>query len=173
MTVRRRDFSAACRHISWEESIMRRLIAALSTLILIGLVVQAWAGPAEEVAQISGARLQAFEEGTPDTYSADFADNAVLTSSFSAFRIEGKAAIRSYIAELFQQYPKRRLFARHPAMRVYNDDLVVQDAYFALNMTNQKGDVAIFQLRSSVTWAKLGGRWQIVDQHVSRLPMTP
>ena len=58
-------------------------------------------------------------------------------------------------------------------MRVYNDDLVVQDAYFALNVTNQKGDAAIFQLRSSVTWAKLGGRWQIVDANTSRLPLAP
>jgi len=152
---------------------MQRFIVALSTLILIGFVAQAWAGPAEEVAQISGARGQAFEEGTVDAYSADFADNAVLTSSLSAFRIEGKAAIRSYFAELFQLYPKRRVFTRQPAMRVFNDDLVVQNAYFALHLTNQKGDVTIFQLRSSVTWGKISGRWQIVDQHVSRLPMAP
>jgi uncharacterized protein (TIGR02246 family) len=152
---------------------MQRFIVALSTLILIGFIAQAWAGPAEEVAQLSRARGQAFEEGTPDTYSADFADNAALTSSFSAFRIDGKAAIQSYFAELFQLYPKRRVFVRQPAIRVYNDDLVVQDAYFALDLTNQKGDVTIFQVRSSVTWGKVGGRWQIVDQHVSRLPMAP
>jgi hypothetical protein len=159
--------------VSSEESIMQPFIAALSTLLLIGFVPAAWAGPAEEIAQISGARGQAFEEGTPDTYSADFADNAVLTSSFSAFRIEGKAAIRSYFAELFQLYPKRRVLPRHPAIRMYNDDLVVQNGYFSLYMTSQKGDVAVFQLRSSVTWGKIGGRWQIVDQHVSRLPMVP
>ena len=152
---------------------MQRFIVVLSTLILIGFVAQAWAGPAEEVAQISGARGQAFEEGTVDAYSADFADNAVLTSSFSAFRIEGKAAIRSYFAELFQLYPKRRVFARQPAMRVFNDDLVVQNAYFALHVTNQRGEVTIFHLRSSVTYGKISGRWQIVDQHVSRLPMAP
>jgi uncharacterized protein (TIGR02246 family) len=152
---------------------MKRFIAALSTLIVMSFVAQAWAGPGEEVAQISGSRGQAFEEGTADTYSADFADNGVLTSSLSAFRIEGKAAIRSYFAELFQLYPKRRVFTRQPAMRVFNDDLVVQNAYFALHLTNQKGDVTIFQLRSSVTWGKISGRWQIVDQHVSRLPMAP
>jgi len=39
-------------------------------------------------------------------------------------------------------------------MRVFNDDLVVQNAYFALHLTNQKGDVTIFQLRSSVTWGR-------------------
>jgi len=30
----------------------------------MSFVAQAWAGPGEEVAQISGARGQAFEEGT-------------------------------------------------------------------------------------------------------------
>ena len=152
---------------------MQRFIAALSTSMLVGFASQAWAGPAEEVAQISGGRIQAFEEGTPDAYSADFADNASLTSSFSAFRIDGKAAIRAYFAELFQLYPKRRLFVRQPATRAYNDDLVIQNGYFALHLTNPKGEVSIFQVRSSVTWGKVGGRWQIVDQHVSRLPMTP
>jgi len=57
---------------------MQRFIVVLSTLILIGFVAHAWAGPAEEVAQISGARGQAFEEGTVDAYSADFADNAAV-----------------------------------------------------------------------------------------------
>ena len=47
---------------------MQKLIAALSTLILTGFFAQAWAGPAEEVAQLSGARVQAFEEGTPEAY---------------------------------------------------------------------------------------------------------
>ena len=149
---------------------MQRFIAALSTLLLMAFVSQAWAGPAEEVAPLAAARGQAFEEGIVDAYAADVAENGVLTSSLSAFRIEGKAAIRAFYVELFQLYPKRRVFTRQPMIRVYNDDLVVQNAYFAFDATNQKGDVAILSLRSSTTWAKVGGRWQIVDQHVSRMP---
>jgi hypothetical protein len=32
--------------------------------------------------------------------------------------------------------------------------------------------MATYTLRSSVVWAKLGGRWQIVDQHGSQ-PIAP
>ncbi len=152
---------------------MKRSIAALCSLILVVLAAEIWAGPVEEVAQIAGPRLKAFQEGDVDAYTAAFADNAVVNSSFAAFRIEGKEAIRAYITELFQMYPRRRAFARQPAMRAYNDDLVISNSYTMLNATDQQGKVTTFHLRSSTAWAKLGGRWQIVDTHSSRLPVAP
>ena len=42
-----------------------------------------------------------------------------------------------------------------------------------LNLLNERGDPKIFETRYSLIWAKVGGRWQIVDQHVSRLPSNP
>ena len=152
---------------------MKRIIATLSTLILVSIAAEALAGPVEEVAQIAGPRLKAFQEGDVDAYAAALADNAVVNSSSSAFRIEGKEAIRAYFTELFQIYPRRRIFVRQSAMRAYNDDLVISNSYLALNVTDQQGKITAFQLRSSVAWAKLGGRWQIVDQHTSRLPVAP
>lgn len=152
---------------------MKRSIAALCALILAVLAPAIWAGPVEEVAQIAGPRLKAFQEGDLDAYSAAYADNAVVNSSSSAFRIEGKEAIRAYFTELFQMYPRRRVLVRQPAMRAYNDDLVISNSYSALHVTDQQGKVTAFHLRSSVAWAKLGGRWQIVDQHTSRLPVAP
>ena len=85
--------------------------------------------------------------------------------------MEGKEAIRAYFTELFQLYPKRRVLPRQPIVRAYNDDLVVQNGYSVLYLTDQKGQTTTYATRSSVTWAKIGGRWQIVDQHTSRLPM--
>ena len=150
---------------------MRKSIVVLSALFWAGLSIQSWAGPVEDVAQIAGPRNQMFEEGNADALTAAFADNAVLTSSISGFRIEGKEAIRAYFSQLFQLYPARRLFTRQPMARAFNDDLVVHDTYNALYLTDQKGQVTQLTLRASVVWAKVGGRWQIVDQHVSRLPM--
>lgn len=151
---------------------MKRSIAVLSSFILMGFAVGVWAGPAEEVAQIAGPRLQALQEGNLDAYTAAYADNAVFHSSLSPFRIEGKEAIRAYFAELFQLYPGRRVFTRQTAARAYGDDLVVQNAYFVVYFTDQNGQVAQFSFRSSTSWAKISGRWQIVDAHVSRVPMT-
>jgi uncharacterized protein (TIGR02246 family) len=150
---------------------MKNSIAILFTLIFAGLSAESWAGPIDDVAQIAGPRGKVFEEGTAEAYAAAFADSAVLTSSLSAFRVEGKEAIKAYFAELFQQYPGRRLFVRQPAARPYGDDLVVQNGYFVLYLTDPKGQVTQLSLRSSVVWSKVGGRWQIVDQHVSRLPV--
>lgn len=152
---------------------MKRSISALCALMLVVLAAEIWAGPVEEVAQIAGPRLKAFQEGDLDAYTAAYADNAVVNSSSSAFRIEGKDAIRAYFTELFQTYPRRRVFARQQAMRAYNDDLVISNSYSVLNVTDQQGKVTAYHLRSSVAWAKLGGRWQVVDQHTSRLPVAP
>ena len=152
---------------------MKRLVARLFILVFTGICAEVWAGPAEEVLQIAGPRLKALEEGNVDAYMAAFADNAMFHSALSPFRIEGKEAIRGYFAELFQLYPKRRVLPRQSAVRAYNDDLVIQDSYLVLYWTDQKGQIATFATRNSVAWAKTGGRWQIVDQHVSRLPMAP
>jgi uncharacterized protein (TIGR02246 family) len=152
---------------------MKRLVATLSILLLVGSVVEVWAGPAEEVAQIAAPRVQALQDGNLDAYVAAYADNAVFQSSLTAFRIEGKEAIRAYFAQVFKLYPERRILTRQPAIRAYNDDLVVQNGYAILYLTDGNGHIATYHTRSSVTWAKLGGRWQIVDQHTSRLPVAP
>jgi uncharacterized protein (TIGR02246 family) len=152
---------------------MKRLIATMATVMLAGLVSEVLAGPVEEVAQIAAPRVQALQDGNLDAYTAAYADNAVFQSSLSAFRIEGKQAIRAYFEEVLRLYPTRRILPRQPAMRAYNDDLVVQNGYAVLYLTDPKGQVTTVHTRSSVTWAKVGGRWQIVDQHTSRLPVAP
>jgi len=116
---------------------------------------------------------QGFSRGDLDGFTAAFADNAVVNSSSSAFRIEGKEAIRAHFTEFFQMFPRRRFLVRQPIMRAYNDDLVISNSYAAMNLTDQQGKLTAFHVRSSVAWVKLGGRWQIVDQHTSRLPVAP
>ncbi len=152
---------------------MNRHTAVVLFLGFLQSIGSTWAGPAEEVAQIAASRGQAFQDGNADAYAAAFADNAVLQSSFSPFRIEGKEAVKGYFVELFLTYPRRHLFIRQPTMRVYNDDLVIQNGYAALGMVNERGDPKTFDIRFSLTWSKVGGKWQIVDQHVSRLPTAP
>ena len=152
---------------------MNRFIAVLVGFIVACMCAPVSAGPAEEVAQIAALRGQAFQDGNVDAYTAVFADNVVFQNSFSGYRIEGKAAVRAYFAELFLLYPRRHLFVRLPSTRVYNDDLVAQDGYAVLSVQNEKGETRMIDTRYSIIWAKTGGRWQIVDQHVSRPPVSP
>ena len=149
---------------------MKHFVQLLCALTLM-LASQVQAGPAEEVAEIAGPRLRALVQGDVDGYTAAYADNAVLSSSLSAFRIEGKEAIRAYYVELFQNYPRRRVLQRQPLVRVYNEDLVVQNSYSVLYLTDSKGQALVYHVRSSVTWSKINNRWQVVDQHTSRLPV--
>ena len=149
---------------------MKRFMVGIFFLVLMGVGVSVRAGPAEEVAQISGPRLQALLDGNVDAYVAAYADNAVFHSSFSPFRIEGKDAIRTFFTGLIRMYPKRHVFIRQPVTRVYNDDLVIQNSYAVLNWYNEEGKAETYDTRGSTVWVKTGGRWQIVDQHLSRLP---
>lgn len=149
---------------------MKTLIAVLVSFAAIALSAPTWAGPIEEVAEVAQPRQQAFAQGNVDAFAAAFADTAVLHSSFQPFRIEGKDAIRAYFAQLFQIYPKRWFSVRQPIARAYGDDLVVQHAYAVIHVIDEKGAPMTYHTRGNTIWKKLDGRWQIIDQHISRLP---
>ncbi len=150
---------------------MKRFMAGTAFLFLIAAGGASWAGPAEEVAQIAAPRLKALYSGDVDAYVDAYADDAVFYSSLSPLRIEGKDAIRAFFLQLVQMYPKRPVFIRQPIARVYNDNLVIQGSYAVLNWTNAKGEYETFDTRVSTVWTKMDGKWKIVDQHFSRLPV--
>jgi uncharacterized protein (TIGR02246 family) len=124
---------------------------------LLGITPAAWAGPAEEVAAIGQQTVAAFEKGDIDTYIVAFADNAVFTPSVQAFRVEGKAAIKSYFSALFETYPTRHVVFRQGSARVYaNDTIVVTNAYSTLTLTDKSGNVSVHNLRNSTDVAQNG-----------------
>jgi uncharacterized protein (TIGR02246 family) len=142
-------------------------------IYLVALLVvtpAAWAGAPEEVAAIGQQTVAAFEKGDIDTFITGFADNAVFTPSVQAFRVEGKAAIKSYYSILFETYPTRHVVFRQGSMRVYaNDSIVVTDAYSTLTLTDKSGNVSVHNLRNSTTWLKMDNQWRIVDNHISEV----
>ena len=153
---------------------MKLFIYPLVVLLLVGIAPATWAGSAEEIAEIVQQRTHAFSEGNLDAWMAGYADNAVVTSSLVPFRIEGKEALRAYYAGLFQTYPTRRVANRQWSIRVYNGDTTaVTNAYLHGTLVDRNGQTNALYLRGSTTWVKQGGRWLIVDAHVSRLPASP
>lgn len=149
---------------------MKRFIAETALVVLLGASAPCWAGPAEEVAQISAPRLKALFAGDVEAYVDAYADDAVFYSSFSSFRIEGKDAIRAFFSQLVQMYPKRNVLIRQPITRVYGDNVVIQYSYAVLNWTNAQGQYEVYDTRGSTTWTRIDGKWKIVEQHLSRLP---
>jgi uncharacterized protein (TIGR02246 family) len=137
---------------------------------LLGFAPAARAGAAEEVAAIGQQTVAAFEKGDIDTFIAGWADNAVFTPSVQAFRVDGKAAIKSYFSALFETYPTRNVVFRQGSTRVYaNDTVVVTNAYSTLTLTDKSGNVSVHNLRNSTTWLKMENQWRIVDNHISEV----
>jgi uncharacterized protein (TIGR02246 family) len=146
-------------------------LARIVTLVLFVASGPAWAGPAEEVAELAVKRGQAFSQGNAEAFTADFADNAVFTPGTAVFRVEGKNAIRAFFSNIFQQYPQRINQGRQVTARVYaNDTLVVVNAYADQTWIDKSGKTTFTAIRSSTTWAKIDGKWVTIDFHVSRAP---
>lgn len=145
----------------------------IALMIALTIASPARADSIAEVADIATPRLGMLERGDIGGYAAAFAENAVFHSALSPFRVEGRSAIRAMFVTLTENYPRRRVLVRQPVMRAYGDNVVVQNAYSVLYLTTQVGNIEVVPSRSSTTWVKLEGRWQIVDQHVSPLPRTP
>ena len=140
---------------------MNRSIRLLLFLPLMWGVPAAWAGPAEDIAQVDSQAIQCFNDGAVD---------AVSTGAVTPFRLEGKEAIQSNYTATFQNFPTHRFVGRQTAIRVYGSNSGVLDRYFTLTLVDREGKAITVHGRMSVTFAKLGDRWRIVDVHTSRLP---
>ncbi len=153
---------------------MKLFACGLMVLVLVGVAPAAWAGAAEEIAEIGRLRARLLSQGDLDGWMATYADDAVLTSARTPFRIEGKEAIRAYYADILQTYPTRHAVTRQASVRVYNaETAAVTNGYTHVTLVDRNGQTTNLYLRSSITWIKQSGRWLIVDAHGSRLPVSP
>jgi ketosteroid isomerase-like protein len=123
---------------------MKHSTHSFAFLLFWGITAIAWAGPAEEIAQVDDQIIQAINECNLDGIMALHADDAVLTPTGSPFRIEGKQAIRASAGIL--------------------------NAYFTFTGVDRAGTVSTSHARVSLMVVKQGDRWLIVDDHGSRLP---
>src|SRR5713101_5553562 len=98
---------------------MKRSIWLLWFLLLWGMAAVAWAGPAEDIAQVDQQAIQCFNEGNLEKCVALYADDAVSTGALAPFRLEGKEALQSNYTAVFQNFPTRRFLGRQTAIRVY------------------------------------------------------
>ena len=159
-----------------KEGIMSILRSALALVLLLGTVPVVWAqaDPAKEVADIGRKRGEAGAKGDVDGFLADVADNVVFTAARAGFRMEGKEALRAYLTNLWQNYPTRQGLARQVTYRVYQEgNVVVVNGYNDQTFIDRNGRMSTMIQRNSATWVKTGGRWLLVDQHISGMPGTP
>ncbi|MGQ0523426.1 MAG: YybH family protein [Betaproteobacteria bacterium] len=140
---------------------------------LLGSVPAVWAqgDPIKEVAAIQAKRGQANAKCDLDGIVSNVADNVVFTPGRAGFRIEGKAAMRAYFAQICQNYPTRQFLARQFSARAFNNGtVVVRNWYSDTTAIDRNGYLSASMTRTSQTWVKTDGQWLLVDQHVSRMP---
>jgi uncharacterized protein (TIGR02246 family) len=149
---------------------MKKTLAGLLVSGLL-LMTAAFADPLKEVAAFGSPRAKAFMAGDVKGWTEAYADNATWFSQFSPYRLDGKPAIQAYLVDFFHRYPgPRNFFIYQPSARAYGENLVVGAGYYQLSLTDKAGKVHTSHARYSITWVKLDGRWQIVDQQNSPVP---
>jgi hypothetical protein len=85
--------------------------------------------------------------------------------------LEGRKAIRTWFATMFQDFPTRVGLGRHGITRLYaNDTVAVSSSYNDLTFIDRAGRIRRIVSPSTTVLVKVDGRWQIVEQHVSRMP---
>lgn len=145
------------------------VVIALQTLLVS---TSALAAPADEIAAVLQAQGQAFAQGNLEVYVGNFADNAVFTSAQAGLRFEGKEAIRAWFTTVFQDFPTRRGLGRHGITRFYaSDSVAVSNSYNDLAFVDRAGQVSRIASRITTVLVKMDGRWKIVEQHVSQMPV--
>ncbi len=151
---------------------MRHLTSVVFLVSLLGAASAVWAGPAEEAAQILHQLTQAYHEGNAEALGGLYASDAVLHSSLSPFRVEGRDAIRALFAGGFRTFPTRALVHRQVSTRVYGGTAVT-DAYFSLTIADTKGNARTLHGRGSIISVEDQGQRVIVSHHTSLLPVSP
>ena len=143
-------------------------------LLLFAPTANAVAGPEEEIAEVAKAQSVAFTQGNVDWYLAAFADDAVLSPPGGVARAVGTKAIRSGLAQFFQNFPMRESVPSEAMIRIYNNGTVaIRNELRDETLVDRDGKTTIQKTLFSQVLLKAGDRWMIVEQHNSRVPAPP
>ena len=152
---------------------MKRRIGFLLilSLILLGMVPTAFAGPKEEVAAATAKWAEVFVLDNPDPILALYAKDGVLWGTLSPTRRDDPAAIRDYFVKAFAALPGHKVTFGDQLIRVYGNT-AINTGYYTFSFMKE-GQAKTLPARYSFTYVKQGGKWLIVDHHSSAVPAPP
>ena len=95
-------------------------------------------------------------------------DIEAYTGVNTPLRFVGKASWMEFIRDLddFESVSYER---RHPAYRMYNDDVVISNAYFVFSTVPKSGEQKTQTGRESTAIVKVDGSWRIANFHFSAM----
>lgn len=148
---------------------MKRIIVSLPVM-LVGLaaVPAAWAGPQDDVAVATQKWATVFAQNNPETITALYAKDGVLWGTLSPTIRSDPGTIRAYFTSAFTALPNVKVTFGDQLIRVYGNTAVNSGTY-TFSFTKD-GETKSIPARYSLTFAKDGDDWLIVDHHSSAMP---
>jgi uncharacterized protein (TIGR02246 family) len=147
-----------------------KVVTALATMVLGGVWLQGFqtTRAAEEIAQLLEVHRADYLMGDANAWAALYAEDAVFAGGQRY--LEGRQAIREYFAQVMRDFPVRTAAVSNLRIRVYNENATptaIVNVENDATRTDASGRQVVLNTRESLVWARVQGKWLIVDHHAS------
>jgi ketosteroid isomerase-like protein len=147
------------------------MICALALVGAFSATAHAESGGAEiDDLQVAAQQLiTALNKGDLDTWATLVHEQAVGFYAFSPFPVEGKTALRQNFQSLLRTTESLTITPLNFQYRVSGDTGYTW-GHVVIAFKPKDGPLRISWARELMTYAKVGGKWQMVTVHVSAIP---
>jgi uncharacterized protein (TIGR02246 family) len=150
---------------------MNRILALLTSLLILGSASLTAADPKDDVAAATQAWIDAMTSHDPERVVALYDPEAVLWGTRSPTLRDTPAAVRDYFNILKTVPPSYKAVLGEQRIRVYGDIAINTGTYTFSE--DRDGKPIVRPARFSFVYRNRDGHWLIVDHHSSAVPAPP
>jgi len=153
---------------------MNRILAMLTSFLILGSPLVTAAGPKEDVAAATQAWIAAMNSHDPERVVALYDAEAVLWGTRSPTLRDNPATVRDYFNLLSTLPPDYKGVLGEQRIRVYGDIAINTGTYTFIGPARDAAGKPISRpARFSFVYRNRDGRWLIGDHHSSAVPAPP
>jgi uncharacterized protein (TIGR02246 family) len=150
---------------------MNRILALLTSLLILGSASLTAADPKDDVAAATQAWIDAMSSHDPERVVALYDPEAVLWGTRSPTLRDNPATVRDYFNILKTVPPSYKAVMGEQRVRIYGDIAINTGTYTFSEVRD--GKPISRPARFSFVYRNRDGRWLIVDHHSSAVPAPP
>ncbi len=150
---------------------MNRILALLTSLLILASPSLTLAGSKEDVAAATQAWIAAMNSHDPERVVLLYDPEAVLWGTRSPTLRDNPATVREYFNILRTVPPSYKAVMGEQRIRVYGDTAINSGTYTFSE--DREGKSTSRPARFSFVYRNRDGRWLIVDHHSSAVPAPP
>ena len=148
---------------------MRNPISLLIVGVLLFAAPNARAGDVEDVQAVFNQSLKAYNAMDLDGAYATIHDQAVAFGANAPFPSDNTAVGRPLLATAFASLESVNVTPLNFQFRIFGDTAVAY-GYYAAAVKPKDGPRQVAVVRATQTYAKSGGKWQMISSHMSAIP---